>query len=301
MERILVNLQEWSLDDRGVKLWLQLPGILERLRCPTALTQLLREIHLDTWAKMPHLTELIRTTKGSRPGSPLADAVYAALMLDLHVEVEKIISESEDIVAGFKEIQTDGFAVTWADDLAIPIVTTTNDALLTAVPWVAKRVHEIFERRGLFLNMQKGKTTAVLAFRGAGAAEYRKAHLLTGDPGTTLRLSGDRVVRLHYGSSYRHLGSIFAPDGEVGCEVSSRLGQARAAFQSLKKPLFGNRRISIPTGYNFLRPSLLLNFALVYAHGAICKTDRGKTWKASWLELKGTSTVVKSAALLCMN
>ena len=65
---------------------------------------------------------------------------------------------------------------------------------------------------------RRAKLQPVLAFRGTRAAEYRKTHLLTGDPGTTLQLSGDREVRLHYSSSYRHLGSIFAPDGEVGCE-----------------------------------------------------------------------------------
>ena len=244
VERILQNLQEWEIDRRGVQLWMKLPCILERLRFPSALMRLLREIHLDTWAQLPHLDEVLRTTKGSRPGSPLADAVYAALMLDIHVEVDRILAESEVVTAGFKTLQIDGFAVTWADDLAIPVVTNTNEELIPAVLWVAQRVHAAFERRGLLLNMQRGKTTAVLAFRGKEGPRYRKEHLLTPNPGADLHLSQGRTLRLHFCSAYRHLGAVFIPDGEVTTEVASRLGQAKTAYHSLKKNLFGNRKLS---------------------------------------------------------
>ena len=244
VERILQNLQEWEIDQRGVQLWMKLPCILERLRFPSALIRLLREIHLDTWAQLPHLDEVLRTTKGSRPGSPLADAVYAALMLDIHVEVDRILAESEVVTAGFKTLQIDGFAVTWADDLAIPVVANTNEELIPAVLWVAQRVHAAFERRGLLLNMQRGKTTAVLAFRGKEGPRYRKEHLLTPNPGADLHLSQGRTLRLHFCSAYRHLGAVFIPDGEVTTEVASRLGQAKTAYHSLKKNLFGNRKLS---------------------------------------------------------
>ena len=247
VDRILQNLQEWNIDQRGVKQWMKLPGILERMHFPATLVKLLREIHLDTWARLPHLDEVLRTTKGSRPGSPLADAVYAALMLDIHVEVDRILAESTNITEGYEVIQTAGFAVTWADDLAIPVVTVRNEDLVPEVLWVVKKVHAAFERRGLLLNMSKGKTTAVLAFRGKDAPKFRREFLLTSDPGVELHLANGKHLRLHFCSAYRHLGAIFITDGEVTSEVASRLGQARSSYHLLKRNLFGNRRLSVYT------------------------------------------------------
>ena len=51
VDRILQNLQEWNIDQRGVKQWMKLPGILERMRFPAALVKLLREIHRDSLIK----------------------------------------------------------------------------------------------------------------------------------------------------------------------------------------------------------------------------------------------------------
>ena len=247
IEAALQNLEGWSANTKGLQQWLKLPGILERARFPKWLINIIREVHTDTWAQMPTLSSLLRTSRGSRPGSPLADVVFAAIMFDLHVEVYRILEETPEVVAGYKKTQLEPLAVTWADDLAIPMILESNEVVIPALRMVLRRTFQAFERRGLLLNLQKGKTTAVIAFRGAGAPAFRKEFLLQSNPGTFVDIDPRRRVWLHFSSAYKHLGALFIPAGEVQCEIQSRLGQARSAYMTLRRFLFGNRKISVKT------------------------------------------------------
>ena len=244
---ILENLASWKAETKGVKLWLKTPSVLHRLRFPERLIALLREIHVDTWSRLPHLPDLLRSSRGSRPGSPLADAIYAILMIDVHSEMYRILEEHEGITKVFEQLEIRPFAVTWADDLALPIVAPSNSELLDFAGYIAKKVYCAFERRGLLLNMKPGKTMLVPAFRGPDAPCYRKTYLLSFAAGLEIEISQQRKVQLRCACSYKHLGMMFTPDGEVSYEVRCRLGQAVTALNDLRPVLFNNKRISVRT------------------------------------------------------
>ena len=40
---------------------------------PPAVARVMRDVHLDTWFTRPGSTKCFATTRGSRPGSPIAD------------------------------------------------------------------------------------------------------------------------------------------------------------------------------------------------------------------------------------
>ena len=252
LEAVVKNLHDWGARTDGLALWLALPGILERLRMPKHLVQLLREVHVDTWTKLPHIQDVIRTAKGSRPGSPLADAVFAALMADVHIEVHRILEDTPTVSAGFKSLEVAPFAITWADDLAVPIVAENNAELNDAVTQVFARAHAAFERRGLLLNLSKGKTTAVMGYRGEDSAAYRRDLLSSSTPGVFVDIGRDKPVWLHYDSSYKHLGVQYVPDGDVMHEINCRLGQARTTLHDLRRIVFSNHRISTTTRLRLL-------------------------------------------------
>ena len=244
---ILENLASWKAETKGVRLWLKIPSVLHRLRFPERLIALLREIHVDTWSRLPHLPDLLRSSRGSRPGSPLADAIYAILMIDVHSEMYRILEGHEGITKSFEQLEICPFAVTWADDLALPIVAPSNCELLEYAAYIAKKVYCAFERRGLLLNMQPGKTMLVPAFRGPDAPNFRKTYLLSFAAGIDVEISKQRKILLRCACSYKHLGMMFTPDGEVSYEVRCRLGQAVTALNDLRPVLFRNKRISIRT------------------------------------------------------
>lgn len=248
---VINNLHDWKADTKGVKLWLRTPSILHRLHFPERLITLLREIHVDTWSRVPHLQQLLRSARGSGPGSPLADAIYSILMVDVHAEMYRLLEEHEGLMQTFGELGIHPFVVTWADDVALPIAAPSNHELIEYAGEIMKRVYIAFERRGLLLNMSKGKTSLVPAFRGPDAPSFRTTYLLTAEASLEIDLSLDgqhrAPLRLRFECSYKHLGMLFVPDGEVNHEVCYWLGHAKAALRDLRPVLFGNKHISTAT------------------------------------------------------
>ena len=252
---VIANIAQHGMDANGVKLWSTLPSILERVRADPKLVSLLKEIHADTWMTMAQSNGAdgtLRTRRGSRPGSPVADAVYHVLMMDLHIEVHRILEGCDKVVQGFDAASIPITATTWADDLAVPVITETASDLIPAIQEVVSRVYTAFERRGLELNMQKNKTAAVLSFKGPAAATHRKTYLLCQHPGISFSLTGGRERWLHFTGTYRHLGAVYCADGVMTREVNSRIGAANASFQQLRKILFGNKHIPTATRLRLL-------------------------------------------------
>ena len=245
LEAVLEHLNSQNIDNRGAKLWSQLPGVLERVHADPKLISILRELHCDTWAAMPHVPGLMRSRRGSRPGSPIADAIYHALMMDIHVEIHRIIEEDDEALAGFNSAEIPVCAVTWADDLAVPLITSAAEALVPLVQRITRRVLLAFERRGLVLNLSKNKTAAVLSFKGDKASTMRKEFLLKPMPGCSIQVTDTRSEWLHFTGHYKHLGAIFCADGDMKKEVLARIGAASQTYSAMQRTIFKNRHLGI--------------------------------------------------------
>ena len=243
-DTVLQCLQEQGLPTNGVQQWMKIPDILRRIGAPEHLIRLLREVHSDTWLTMPCFDDVLRTNRGSRPGSPLADAIFHVPMVDLHHEADRIVADIADADQAFKSIGLTPSAVTWADDIAIPLLAISNEQLIGILKEAATRLYKAFRNRGLQLNMDRFKTTAILGFRGAGAAAFRRDYLLVDKPSCALEVgNSEHPPWLHFASSYRHLGALYVADGDQSYEVRVRIGMANEAYQLLRKKLFGNKHL----------------------------------------------------------
>lgn len=140
LEAVIAHLEHQQIDNKGVKLWSQLPGVLERIRADPKLISTLRELHCDTWAALPNTPSLMRSRRGSRPGSPIADSIYHALMMDIHIEIHRLMEEDEGAVDGFQAAEVPICAVTWADDLAVPVISRTAIGLVPLVQRLTKKI-----------------------------------------------------------------------------------------------------------------------------------------------------------------
>ena len=245
------------LEAQGVEQWLQLPAIIEQLGAPAALVHMLREVHVDTWFRMPHLATFSRTTKGSRPGSPMADIVWHILMLDLHTATTDILRTIPATREGFDALQLPSFAITWADDLAVPIPVCANEDLVGTLEDITAKLVSLFQSKGLALNFGKGKTVAVLAFRGADAPKHRAQHLLQEDPGVTIELPQRKSVRLTFACAYKHLGVTFTAEGNMDYEIKQRIGQSATAYHALRKVLLRNQGMRPSTRLRLLETLVL--------------------------------------------
>ena len=230
---------------QGLRAWLRVPGLLERLGASPILVQLMREVHTNTWHTLASQPVITRTRRGTRPGSPLADVVFHVLMLDIVTEINAWIEMQPEFQDALQRMDVDIDSIVWSDDLAIPWCTETATALVPALRELLTVVDRFFTRRGFDLNMDRGKTGIVLTFQGHGAPALRQEFLLCEPSGFWCQLDGERHHWVHVSATYRHLGSQFASKLDFTEEVKYRIGQAAAAFCAMRRQVFCNKYIPV--------------------------------------------------------
>ena len=175
VDALLHSLESNGCSSLGVNRWLEFPC----LGAPARLVNLLKDVHAHTWHVLSAHPGMTRTRRGTRPGSPLADVVFHVAMLDITIELNDWVCQQEQYQGLLHKLDVQMEAIVWSDDLAIPWLTVHADEMPGAIERLLQQIHKTFQRRGFELNMQKGKTTAVVTFRGPGAPEMRRQYQLT--------------------------------------------------------------------------------------------------------------------------
>ena len=229
-----------------------LVSVLDKLNIDPVLGRLLKDIHASTWYTLTG-GDLVKTMRGTRPGSPLADAIFHLLMTEIANELRQWISQQPYLYEAFTRMGLDPVFVIWSDDFAIPVATPTADALVDSVVELTKHIHGLFAARGFTVNFDAGKTSAVLTFVGHRAPEMRKAHLLTPKPDVEIELIEGRQIWLHFSMKYKHLGTLFSSSHSFEPELCQRIGTAKSTFQQLYRPVLGNRHYPLQLRLRFFK------------------------------------------------
>ena len=201
----------------------------------TPLLGLLQEIHVDTFFMIQN--KWVRTARGSRPGSPLADMVFAGLMLKLHRIFDELLRNDPDISQATSSMRT----ITWGDDVTLEIACIEAARVVPVLQRIASATFNLLIDHGLSVNLTPGKTSAVLALRGTGAPELRREWLQLQQSCPVNTKAGE--VQLPLMSNYTHLGVLSTAAGSIVHEIQHRIGQTQTAFATIKKPIIGNGRL----------------------------------------------------------
>lgn len=250
---VLASLRQSHSPQEADELGCNLIGILERLDIDPLLLRLLRDVHLGTWYSLTG-DALTQTHRGTRPGSPLADAIFHILMGDIARNLRIWINQQTEYVDLLAKLDLDPMMVIWSDDLAIPWATATAEALPPAIAKLAVEIDRQFRSRGFTINYAiKGKTSVVISLLGSGAPELRRQLLLGPHPGMEIYLTEGRQQWLHFVTSYKHLGSLFSSSHAFEPELRQRLGMARAAFSQTSRAVLRNRHFPLRLRVQFLQ------------------------------------------------
>eukprot|EP00435_Cladocopium_sp_Y103_P007934 s2283_g2.t1 len=223
--------------------------------------RLLRDAHTFTWFGLAEGEATYRTSRGSRPGSPLADVAFNAMMVQVLHDLHAALSANSLLQMGFQHFAMPAPPVTWVDDVAIPIITTHSSDLERALVQVTEATVAVFRRHGLSLNFKASKTEAVVAFRGSDAAACR-ADLLVKRLGRISLPTFD--FQMKCSASYEHLGAIFADDACMAKEIEHRKSRATKAYRLVRRSILCNRHVDTITRLKLFE-SLIIPIIL---HGA---------------------------------
>ena len=219
-----------------------IPCILQELGAPPHLIRLLKSVHDSTWM-MIGTQSLIRTHKGTRPGSPIADVIFHCVMYDVSRSIQQYLVNRGHTEFIQRHVGMDIDMIIWSDDLAIPILTHHAGELLPALLALLDHVRKEFADRGFQVNLAKGKTGIVATFCGAGASDQRRTYQLISQPGVHHQFDDGTAGFVHLMPAYRHLGTLYTSDQHLDAEIAYRIGTAFSAFEQIRRRLLTNRHL----------------------------------------------------------
>ena len=112
------------------------------------------------------------TARGSRPGSPLADALFHCLMSPIVKQIEEQMAANPVQKMAREALQCQAVQVVWADDLAVPLLATRNAEMEDEIRKAFAVVFNVFHQYGMTLNMSRGKTEVMVTFAGPEARTF---------------------------------------------------------------------------------------------------------------------------------
>ena len=240
LEPVLAVLQQSGHAASNFQCFAKLPGLLSEVCIAEPIVRLLRVIHIGTWCAMRERW-LLRTHRGTRPGSPLADIIFHALMVRVAQSIDEWIGLQDDFVSLMHELDVAVPTTLWADDMAAPLATRKAADLVPFLQEALQHVRHTLRDYGFTLNFSKGKTSAVMTLKGAPSGELRTQYQLHANPGVYRPFEDGQTEWLHFVPTYRHLGTLFASNHPLHCELRSRVGMAKSAFAQLAKPILTNK------------------------------------------------------------
>ena len=209
---------------------------------PPTVARLIKDAHCNTWFTCPGSTKCFETTRGSRPGSPIADLAYNVMMSSLLKELQMALHQLPLLQQANCFLECPSPTVAWVDDIALPLPCLQASDLDALLESAMGEIHRVFRGYGLRLNCTAGKTEAIVQYRGTGAPERRKARFIDGYG----RLDIPGHDPLHIVTHYTHLGIVVAQSCDLRQDLRVKVGKASAAYRSMSKAIFLNRCLGIP-------------------------------------------------------
>ena len=258
------------------------------------LSAMLRDLLTATWFKFEASLMVAVTHKGTRPGDPAADVLFAFTLsalfraIDASLETQGLVDElppvrQDPLLDGFEHSPRLQF-VSWADDFARPFVDGTPTALMDKVQRATRCCTERASSCGIELTFGGDKTAAVFDVGALQALRDRSTDILScGIPFRDSVACRDCVLPVVH--AYKHLGGVFSATSKPDLEIFLRRAAALGPLRPVRAKLFACSAVPLAT-----RRTLLFSLGLsrfIHGAGALHLNQKGhqRTWHAAYINL----------------
>ena len=219
------------------------------------LQHLLRDLMSQTFFTLPGLEMPCQTTRGTRPGDPIADILFNMCMTAILAEVHTNIQLNDPVcwlgaatpVTDLSQpgpMPAEAYAdVTFVDDIAVLMHARTNDRLIAMTQCIVEALASATDRMGLTINFDRGKTELLWTLAGKGTKGIKTAVHLAGNA-LRWQSQDQRPYVLHTCHAYKHLGTWVQTKHRHAREVAKRASSAKQQFGQLSRSFF-TRKISL--------------------------------------------------------
>ena len=223
----------------------------------THMQKVLHDMMTNTFFTIPSLQDPCRTTRGTRPGDPVADVLFNMSMTSLLASFREHFAAqcnapwlgrealTHDFGATPPTIPREGYVdVTFVDDCAIMVHAPTNHRIEEIIKTLVSSFTVAAATRGLQVNFDKGKTELLRNVIGKGAKTY-KEQLCHNHNQLVWEVDGAKYA-VHTCHTYRHLGTWLQTKSRHAKEVIARASAAKQQWGQLARPFF-RRNLALAT------------------------------------------------------
>ena len=198
------------------------------------------EAYCNTWFTQDGLAGVVATQRGSNAGMPLADLIFSLAMSRILSTFYNTIKKEglTSVVPGQNNLPV--IEVSFVDDVAIPVVSTACN-IVQKTASTAAIAYKIFLMYGLKLNFAKGKSEAIIAFRGYRCKQLHTDLIASGNstplPGCPCKLS--------FVQCYKHMGTQTPCSANMAAEVTTRAAYMNSDIKYITFKYFSLKNLNI--------------------------------------------------------
>jgi len=220
------------------------------------LQKMLHDMMTNTFFTIPGLNDPCHTTRGTRPGDPVADVLFNMCITSLLTSFRTCMAEccttpwlgNEAPIQDFgtaDPLPAEGYIdVTFVDDCALLVHATTNQRIEEVIIALVTSFDAAARSRGLQVNFNRGKTELLWNVVGKGAKATKQSLYEQGNQ--LIWEHQGRQYKLHICHAYKHLGTWTQTKHRHAREVLARASAARQQWGQLARPFF-RRPLSLAT------------------------------------------------------
>ena len=270
---------------------LQSMAVMAEARVSLHLQAQTADLFRGTWFRLDAGGPLVATFKGTRPGDPLADLLFAFSFAAYLRSSEQALRK-----AGVATCQPDPAlhgdspdsvgCVAWADDYAHLQMHRAPGRLLDMATTAASILVTHATSVGMALTFAPDKTAILLSAKCPRTLSSQIHHDEAGHPGLWIRDEiADSQHFLRIVDSYKHLGSITVANATAGPEIQYRFAQAQTMLRPLRSKLFSAEAIPLPLRRTLLRSLVISRFVFSSATLVLHAGQHRRRWSQLYVQL----------------
>ena len=241
------------------------------MHCDLVLKGLFEATHFS----MDGVPGVTHTSKGTRPGDPIADLLFNMAMRLIQRSVQRKLDacQLQDLaqrshgahLLGAPALPTQGYAaVAYVDDVVIMAHAATNEAVRHMTQLIVSTYYDEARHRGLLMNFEAKKTEAILQPVGKGTRAF-KDHWMRQMQGKLPVLTETSLHHLTLVFKYRHLGTQIQHGADIAADSREKAALARQAWGPLARSFFRKRAVSLNAKVTVFR-SLVMSRLMYNSH-----------------------------------
>eukprot|EP00929_Paragymnodinium_shiwhaense_P073982 TRINITY_DN37820_c0_g2_i4.p1 TRINITY_DN37820_c0_g2~~TRINITY_DN37820_c0_g2_i4.p1 ORF type:complete len:1336 (+),score=203.46 TRINITY_DN37820_c0_g2_i4:392-4009(+) len=220
-----------------------------------ALGKAITNTYEKTWLCTPYSDGIIQTKQGVRQGDPLSDIIFVGCMSNALKDVQRFVKERGlafeirynknkpmNCSAGREDEQAETISlidVSYIDDVLIGIDSLSPATAIAEIIRVTQYIRERFQKIGLQMNFEKGKTELVFNITGKYSKRFKET--LAFDHEARLDIGQGQHLRVV--NCYRHLGVQHGARGSMPAIIATAIDKMKGAVREFAPMVFGPKRV----------------------------------------------------------